>query len=68
MYVSLADTGHGGPPHEVPFGRILPESFPVLDQLYTGEVEYIARQLICINVFKGNPCFCISPILLCVCV
>lgn len=37
MYVSLKDTGHGGPPHEVPFGRVLPESFPVMDQLYTGE-------------------------------
>ena len=39
MFVSLATTGHGGPPHEVPFGRVLPESFAVLDQLYTGYGE-----------------------------
>lgn len=39
MFVGLADTGHGGTPHEVPFGRVLPQSFPVLDQLYTGYGE-----------------------------
>mmetsp|Transcript_32420 Transcript_32420/g.73285 ORF Transcript_32420/g.73285 Transcript_32420/m.73285 type:complete len:370 (-) Transcript_32420:162-1271(-) len=39
MFVSLADTGHGGPPHEVPFGRVLPSSFLVLDKLHTGYGE-----------------------------
>mmetsp|Transcript_76519 Transcript_76519/g.153634 ORF Transcript_76519/g.153634 Transcript_76519/m.153634 type:complete len:420 (+) Transcript_76519:74-1333(+) len=43
MFVGLADTGHGGDgkqaTHEVPFGRVVPASFPVLDQLYTGYGE-----------------------------
>lgn len=43
MFVALADTGHGGDGkssvHEVPFGRVLPSSFRVLDQLYTGYGE-----------------------------
>lgn len=42
MFVGLGDTGHGGPPHEVPFGRVLRQSFPVLDSLYTGYGEMAA--------------------------
>ena len=43
MFVTLKDTGHGGDGKqamwEVPFGRVVPRSFPVLDQLYTGYGE-----------------------------
>ena len=49
MFVSLTDTGHGGngeqSTHEVPFGRILPSSFSVMDKLYTGYGGEIARSL-----------------------